>query len=73
VFTLVLILTHWDPNALIFIESNASDYALATILSAKVSDKIYLIVFHSQMFSAIEINYDVHDKELLAIYKAFCK
>ena len=73
VFTSVLILTHWDPNALIFIKLNASDYALATILSAKVSDEIHLIAFHSQTFSAIEMNYDVYNKKLLAIYKAFCK
>jgi len=25
------------------------------------------------MFSAAELNYNVHDKELLAIYEAFCK
>jgi len=25
------------------------------------------------MFSAAELNYDVYDKELLAIYKVFCK
>jgi len=25
------------------------------------------------MFSAAEMNYDIHNKELLAIYEAFCK
>jgi len=73
VFMSVPILTHWDPNAPIFIESDASDYALATILSTKVGDEIHPIAFHSRTFSATEMNYDVHDKELLAIYEAFCK
>ena len=67
------ILTHWDPNAPIFIESNASDYALATILSTKVGNEIHLIAFHSWTFSATEMNYNVHDKKLLAIYEAFRK
>lgn len=57
----------------IFIESDASDYALATILSTKVGNEIHPIAFHSQMFSAAKMNYDVHDKELLAIYEAFYK
>jgi len=68
-----LILTHWDPNVPIFIELDASDYTLAAILSTKVSDEIHLIAFHSWMFSAAEMNYDIHNKELLAIYEAFCK
>src|SRR5882724_6642641 len=33
--------------------------------------KLHLIVFHSRTFSALELNYDVHDKELLAIFEAF--
>jgi len=32
-FTSAPVLTHWDPNAPIFIESDASNYALAAILS----------------------------------------
>ena len=29
------------------------------------------IAFHSRTFTAPELNYDVHDKKLLAIFKAF--
>jgi len=53
-------------------ETNASDYALAAILSIMTKDnEIYLIVFHSQMFSALELNYNIYDKELLVIFEAF--
>jgi len=34
-------------------------------------NEIHPVVFHSRTFSALELNYDVHDKELLAIFKAF--
>ena len=29
------------------------------------------VAFHSRTFSAPELNYDTHDKELLAIFEAF--
>ena len=53
-------------------ETDASDYALAAILSIITKDnEIHPIAFHSRTFSAPELNYDVHDKELLAIFEAF--
>ena len=53
-------------------ETDASDYTLAAILSIMTKDnEIHPIAFHSRMFSAPELNYDIHDKELLAIFKAF--
>jgi len=71
-FTSTPILTHWVPNAQLVMETDASDYALAAILSIMTKDnKIYLIAFHSQTFSTPELNYDVHDKELLVIFEAF--
>jgi len=54
------------------VETDASDYALAAILSIITKDnEIHPIAFHSRTFSAPELNYDVHDKELLAIFEAF--
>jgi len=53
-------------------ETNASDYTLAAILSIMTkNNEIHPIAFHSQMFSASKLNYDVHDKELLVIFEAF--
>jgi len=66
------ILTHWVPDAQLIVETNASDYALAAILSIMTKDnEIHPIAFHSRTFSAPEHNYDIHDKKLLAIFEAF--
>jgi len=54
------------------VETDASDYALAAILSMKTSDgEVHPIAFLSRTFHAAELNYDTHDKELLAIFEAF--
>jgi RNase H-like domain found in reverse transcriptase len=72
-FTTAPVLTHWVPDAPILLETDASDYALAAILFIVSPDngQVHPIAFHSQTFTAPELNYDVHDKELLAIYEAF--
>ena len=54
------------------VETDASDYALAAILSSQDdSGEIHPIAFHSRCFTSSEINYDTHDKELLATFAAF--
>jgi hypothetical protein len=60
------------PNSQIVVETDASDYALAAILSIHSSDgEIHPITFHSRSFNSVELNYDTHDKELLMIFEAF--
>ena len=64
-FTTAPVLTHWISDAPIIIETDASDYALGAILSIHTSDdEIHPITFHSRTFTALELNYDMHDKEL---------
>ena len=72
-FTTVPILAHWIPGTLLIIEMDASDYALAAIFStiSPTDGEIHPIAFHSQTFTLPELNYDVHDKELLAIFEVF--
>jgi len=71
-FIFAPILTHWVLDAQLVVETNASDYALAAILFIMTKDnEIHPVAFHSQMFSTLELNYDIHDKELLAIFEAF--
>jgi len=44
------------------------------ILSITLSDgEIHPVAFHSRTLTAPELNYDTHNKELLAIFKAFQK
>ena len=71
-FTSTPVLTHWVPDKPIIVETNASDYALGAILSIQTdSGEIHPVAFHSRTFSAPELNYDTHNKELLAIFEAF--
>ena len=71
-FTTAPILTHNQPGAPITVETDASDYAIAGILSITCSDgKIQPVAFYSHTLTAPKLNYDTHDKELLAIFEAF--
>ena len=66
------ILTHWISNTQLIVETDALDYALAAILSiVNKENEVYLVTFHSCTFTTAELNYDIHDKELLAIFEAF--
>ena len=71
-FTSKLILTHWISNAQLIMETDALDYALAGILSIVNEDnEVHPVAFHSPTFTAVELNYNTHDKKLLAIFEAF--
>ena len=71
-FTTAPILTHWIPDKQLIVETDASDYALGAILSLQLdSGEIHPVAFHSWTFTPPELNYDTHDKELLAIFEAF--
>jgi len=53
-------------------ETDASDYALTTILFiCNKENEVYLVAFHFHTFTTVELNYDTYDKELLAIFEAF--
>src|SRR5882724_6293532 len=50
-FTTAPVLTHWIPDTQITVESDASDYALAAVLSITNSNgELHLIAFHSRHF-----------------------
>ena len=66
------VLTHWIPDTQITVETDASNYALAAILSIRTpSSELHPIVFHSWTFKTPECNHNVHVKELLMIIEAF--
>src|SRR5260370_6547990 len=71
-FTAALILANWSPDLLMMVETDASDRAIAGIISVTTPDnEIRPVAFHSRSLHSAERNYDTHDKELLAIFVAF--
>ena len=64
---------HWIPGSQLIIEMDMLDYALAAILSmvSPMDNEVHPIAFHSCTFTPPELNYEVHDKELLTIFEAF--
>ena len=51
-FTSAPILTHWIPNAQLIVETDASDYALAAILSVvNKNNEVHPVAFHSRTFT----------------------
>ncbi len=53
-------------------KTHTLDYTLAAIIFiVNEENKVYLVTFHSHTFTIAELNYDIHDKELLAIFEAF--
>ena len=49
------------------LEANSSDYALGTVLSQKQNDKWHPIALLSKSLNEAEQNYEIYNKELLAI------
>ena len=72
-FTTAPILAHFDYEKECIVETDASDNASAGVLSQYNSEngKLHPVAFFSRKHSAQEINYEIYDKKLLAIIKAF--
>ena len=70
-FTTPPILKHFDPTKEIIIETDASNFAIGCILSQKWGETLHPVAFFSRKMEKAEKNYEIHDKELLAIVTAF--
>jgi hypothetical protein len=65
------VLAHADPDKAYFLETDASGAALGSVLSQRQSDgRLHPVGFLSESFKGAEVNYDTHDKELLAIIRS---
>lgn len=61
-----------DPTLPWEVETDASDFALGAVLSQRYPDgKLHPVAFYSRKLRDAELNYQIHDKELMAIIKAF--
>jgi len=54
------------------IEADSSDFASGAVLSQQLprEEKWHLVAFYSKSLSPVERNYEIHDKEMLAIIRA---
>ena len=67
-FTSAPVLAHFNPDLECIVETNASDYVSAGILSQEGPDKILRpVAYFSRKHSPAECNYKIYDQELLAI------
>ena len=54
------------------LEMNVSDEAIKACISQSDDKRcLHLIAFHSRKFTDAELNYEIHDKELLVIVDSF--
>ena len=71
-FTTAPILADFDPAKEVIIETDASDFAIGAKPSQWDEERcLHPVAFHSRKFQPTEINYEIHDKELLAVVDAF--
>ena len=67
-FTTAPILRHFDQSRPAIIETDASDYAEGGVLSQLGDDgELHPCAFFSRKFKDAEINYEIYDKEMMAI------
>lgn len=62
-----IMLTMFDPELSTQIETDASDLAIGACLTQTKDGKRIPIAFYSRKMTPAEQNYDIHDKELLAV------
>ena len=65
------ILCHFFPDRETIVETDPSDLALGCVLSQFKNKRLHPVAFHSRKLSDAQRNYEIHDKELLAILEAF--
>jgi len=53
------------------IKTDSSDFTVGCILSLYLGKRLHPVAFHSQKLKDAERNYEIHDKDLLAILQAF--
>ena len=70
VFTTKPVLATLDLDKEFRVEADASNYATGGVLSMKCSDEMWRpVTFISESLSDIERNYEIHNKEILAVIR----
>jgi len=66
-FTTAPVLKHFDPELPIHLHTDSSGFAISGIVSQLHDPVWYPVAFYSRKCTPAECNYDIHDRELLAI------
>ena len=70
----LMLIDHSDTTKKIYVTANTSDTILGVVLSFSPSwEDARPVAFDSMTFEGPELNYPVHEKDLLAIMRALCK
>ena len=69
-FTEAPILKHFDPDLPIILHTDSSGTAISEIISQSHNDILHPIAFWSRKCLPVECNYDIHDREMLAIIES---
>jgi len=64
------ILAHFDHSKMSYLEADSSDYVQGGCLSQMKDGVLHPVAFFSRKLSPAECNYEIYDKELLAIVNA---
>jgi Reverse transcriptase (RNA-dependent DNA polymerase)./Integrase core domain. len=64
------VLKHFDHDLRTRVETDASDGVIAGVLSQEHDDGWHPVAFYSKTMCPAELNYGIHDKELLAVVRA---
>jgi len=71
-FSSAPILVHFNPTFPTILKTDSSDYAISGILSQPQPDgSLHPVTFHSCTMQPVEQNYNIYDKELLAVVDCF--
>ena len=71
-FVTAPVLWHFDPDLRIIVEADASDYVTAGVLSQyDVEGVLRPVAYYSKRINPAKNNYEIYDKELLAIICCF--
>ena len=69
--TVAPILVIFDPERETILETDVLDYTVGACLTQKGDNsKMRTVVFYSRKMTGLELNYDIYDKELLAVVEA---
>jgi hypothetical protein len=61
-----------DDSRPFWVEADSSDFATGAVLSQQspLDNMWHLVAYYSKNLNAVERNYEIHDKEMLAIIHA---